>query len=461
MSLKVKYQYTHFIYPFVVENKKYTDYIKNIVMQEKNWKLKIHKQKEDEETYNFFLPYMKKFLFPTLFWNERDIKKYKNMTENQKVNILKKSSCITFDFNLDSIKIGSVNKKRYGLIEFDIVNVKLICFEPGICFLDIKAEVQDESENIEFDKILDFNNIFRNITPENLNQNNLNIQAKDLNNVNDIFEIINSLIKGFASSDLERICYDKMFTYSYVCLDKNDWNNDSDFSKLQNDFYKLQYVTDSKSTSIFNNNCNSLKDNTYSRWNYSMFGFSRESGVVLVSEKELYNITKMPHNFEKSYMYMLFLAFYQRLSLINFLQDLLKEDKSMIHKQNKKLTKFTHFSWFSQITNSEHGMDIWKNWQKAFELQELFDEVHKQYVEYYNLVVASGQNKINAILIILYTVSVIFTGLQIIVQMYNINNTFIEPLIIFLIIITALSYPVYVIGRWIKHKLESNDGGTF
>ena len=45
MSIKVKYQYTHFIYPFVIDNKQYIDFIKYILSQQKDWKLKINEYK--------------------------------------------------------------------------------------------------------------------------------------------------------------------------------------------------------------------------------------------------------------------------------------------------------------------------------------------------------------------------------------------------------------------------------
>ena len=176
-----------------------------------------------------------------------------------------------------------------------------------------------------------------------------------------------------------------------------------------------------------------------------MFGFSRESGVVLVSDEDKYNITKMPYDFEKKYLYILLLAFYQRLSLINFSQDLLKKDKTRVKELKKDLTKFTHFSWFSQITNSDNGMVIWKKWKEAFELEELYDEV------------ASGQDKINVILILLYTVSVLFTGIQILTNVFKIVNNWIEPLVVILMIVTVLSYPLFILFSWIKNKFEKNE----
>ena len=244
--------------------------------------------------------------------------------------------------------------------------------------------------------------------------------------------------------------FDKMFTYSYVCVD--GWEKDTDFYKMQNDFYKFQYVMHSKSSAIFNEECDRLSDNVYSRWKYSMFGFSRESGVVFVSDKEKYDITRMPYNFEKRYLYMVLIALYQRISLINFSQDLMRQDKTAVKKLKKNLTQFTNSSWFGQITNSEHGMDIWELWQKAFGLPELYDEVHKEYLEYYDYVVSNNQSRISMILMFFYVINISFSGIQMLTNVINLED--IQIYIIIAMVFSALSYPCYLIASWIKHKFE-------
>ncbi len=261
------------------------------------------------------------------------------------------------------------------------------------------------------------------------------------------------MVSGFETSDMEKIYYDKMFTYSYACV--KEWEKQEDFKDIKNDFLKFQYVISSKSSAIFNDKCKNLEDNMYSRWQYSMFGFSKESGVVLVSDKEKYNITKMPYNFEKKYLYVLLLAFYQRIMLINFSQELLKKDKSMARKLTNKFTKFTHFSWFSQITNSENGMDIWQNWIKAFDLKNLFEEVHKEYLEYYDFVRDSGQERLNVIIMLTYIVNITFSGISLLTNLFNFREHWLAPVIFAMMILSISSYPIYLVSRWIKHKLEN------
>ena len=456
MDLHAKYQYTHFIYPVVIENKKYTEFISSLLSGDKHWKFKINQPKNDEALYNFFLPYMRKFLFPTIFWNEQDVKAYKKMSVRQRADMISKMSCVEFEYDLANIKTGTMNARKYGKIKFDISSIKIICFKPGICFIDIKAQIDEASEFIDFSKILDFNNNFRSVTPRAIDRiKNKNLmRGNNINRIEDIAIFINSIISGYESNDIEKIYYDKMFTYSYVCI--SDWDENVKFSDFKNEFFKFQYVEPGSNPASFINNSKDMNDEIYCRWEYTMFGFSRESGVLLVSDKSDYNITQMPHAFEKKYFYIMLLAFYQRLSLISFSQDLIKKDKTKIKDLKTELTRFTHFSWFSQITNSDYGMSIWKKWKKAFELEELFDEVHKEYVEYYDSIVANGQDKINVILILLYTLSVIFTGFQILTNTLNVEGTLVKTFVIILMIIAAASYPAYVLLRWVKQKLEKD-----
>ena len=416
----------------------------------------MHNYETDKESYDFFLPYMKRFLFPTLFWSNQSKKQFKSMSLNKKIFNVLKLSCLTFDYQLSNIKTGTISHGRhFDTINFDISSIKLIVFKGGICFLDIKTEIEEPQEYIDFDTLLDFNHSFRTLTPQGIGKLSqlTKMKARNIDKIENIAIFIKSIISGFETKDVEKIYYDKMFTYSYACID--DWKTEKDFENIKNDFLKFQYVMSSKSSAIFNKNCSKLDENMYSRWQYSMFGFSKESGVVLVSEKEKYNITRMPYNFEKKYLYMLLLAFYQRIMLINFSQDLAKKDKSMARKLTNRFTKFTHFSWFSQITNSEHGMDIWENWIKAFKLKELFEEVHKEYLEYYDFVRATGQERFNIVLMITYVVNITFGGLSLLTNIFGLRETWLAPIIYIMMGIAIITYPTYLIGRWIKHKIEN------
>lgn len=456
MTLEAKYQYTHFIYPFIIKDKKYKDFLKTILIKESQWTFNFDEYFKDESLYGFFLPYMRKFLFPTLFLSKDDIRNFKSLSLNKKASLLSNTSCISFEYNLSNIKTGHVSGREYNAINFDISSIRLICFQSGICFLDIKTQVDEDKDYIEFSKILDFNHFFRLLTPKVIssNINNVNIKGKNIDKIANISLFINSVMSGFEDNDIEKIFYDKMFTYTYVCIDQKYWSNYEDFEKIKNDFFKLQYVIDGKNSSEFSKYNEQLNENMYSRWQYSTFGFSNESGVLFVSDKDRYNITTMPYDFERTYMYMLYLALYQKISLINFSQALLQSDKTMIKTLNKKLTDFTHYTWFNQITNSEHGNDIWNKWKKAFKLEELYDEVHKEYMEYYSQIRASNQEKINLMLITLSITSLIISGISIVYRSLNVSSKLLEDIVTYLILMVACMYPLFLIIRKILYKLE-------
>lgn len=453
MSIGVKYHYTHFIYPFVIDEKRYHSFIYSIQKNSRVWKYKMNNFKDDVENYSFFLPYMQKFLFPTLYWNEKEKNDFKKKDSKEKARILGQTSCVCFEYDLKNIKNSVLARRKENIIDFDITELRLICFAPGICFFDIKTEIDEAEDIIDLSNIIDFNNSFRRITPSNCDVKDDSISVRSLNNINDIAIFIKSTIAGFEAENLENKYYSKLFTYSYVCLDKDTWSSPEDINKIRESFYKLQYNQESNKTTKFNPDYDKLKSNVYSRWQYSLFGFSRESGVVMTSEVEKYNITYMPYVYEKNYFYMLLLAVYQRISLINLSQEMMSNDNRNANKVQKKLTRFTHITWFGQITNSENGMDIWKKWQDAFELRDLYEEVHRQANEYHNMVSSSIQDKISVIVFIIYIANIILVGIQILVPLLNIQSFWVEVMVTSIIALIAAIYPMYLIGRWIKKKV--------
>ena len=160
-------------------------------------------------------------------------------------------------------------------------------------------------------------------------------------------------------------------------------------------------------------------------------------------------MTKLPNYYDSMYFYVFLLAFYQRVSLILFSEELMTSGNKKIEHLKNRFTKFTHFSWFSQITNSEQGMDMWKKWQKAFDLPALFDEVQKEYGEYYDYTVARGQERINLLLIVIYTISVAFSGMTLLLDFHIIDtdNQLVKVITMCMLIFTILIYPAYAVVK--------------
>ena len=129
-----------------------------------------------------------------------------------------------FDYNLEDEIQGKIEEKD-GIF-FKIVKVELICFRSGICFLLFKTHME---ETEKFSDLLNFNHKFANINLESKNLKKLEkikIQTDSFSNISRISEIIES-ITGKKINSKELDIDDNMFlTYSYVCVDSNNWNKD-------------------------------------------------------------------------------------------------------------------------------------------------------------------------------------------------------------------------------------------
>jgi hypothetical protein len=453
MNLKTVYHYTYFIYPFLVTRERYKDFLGKFMKDTENWSFIIHDNVADLNTHAYFLPYVKKFLFPTLYWKTDYKIQFGNSGYKKKLDTLSELTSVTFKYRLDE-NCGSDCKFNDSGIGFVIDNIELICFEPGICFLVIKTEL-DRSSDVYSNDILDFNYRFRTINPryqKKKKTEGIFLKNQQFDRLEDFSSFIENLLYGFEDVEVENIYFDRLFTYSYMCLDEKEWNENKSLDDIINEFYKFQYVLPGNYGSSFDPGFKGVKDNTYIRWKYSIYGFSRESGVVFSSESEKFNSTKLPGYYENMYFYIFLLAFYQRIALIIFSQELMTGGRNRIEKLKVELAKFTHFSWFSQITNSEQGMDIWKKWQKAFDLPALFDEVQKEYSEYYEYTVARGQERINLFLVIVFVISAVFSGLGVMANMgiVSAGSEWVKISIAATVVATILIFPIYFIIKGLK-----------
>ena len=100
MELKTKYQYTNFIYPYIVDETRYDKYILRL-LKDKNCKLKLFEKEKDLDIYNFFLPYIRNYLFPTFEFRNEKLKEFNNLSVENKVRILAKHSMVCFEYYLD------------------------------------------------------------------------------------------------------------------------------------------------------------------------------------------------------------------------------------------------------------------------------------------------------------------------------------------------------------------------
>ncbi len=445
MDLNAVSHYSYFIHPIIISADRRKAFLGRL-LADKAWRFNAGRNEVDANTQAYFLPYVKKLLFPTVYWSSQFHASFEKMDLKRQTEIVNRLPSASFDLRLDHSKLGKGPFTRDNL-GVEITRITLFCFESGITFLVIKT-VLDSKDVLHAGDVLDFNHKFRTLNPRYLKKqktDGLFIRNTGFGRPGELSSFISNLLSGFEDLETENVYFDRLFTYSYLCLDESEWNDEKPFERLLNEFGKFQHVLPSDYGAEFEPTYMDRKGSTYRRWKYSITGFSRESCVVLASAKEAFNRKKLPEFFETLYFHIFLLAFYQRISLIRFSEELTNAENIRVEEMKRRFTRFTHFSWFSQITNSEHGMDLWKKWQDTFDLEIQFDEVQKEYEEYYEYKVAKGQERINILLIIIYVVSIFFSALTLLVdaKALILDGVFAKWMTGVLCAGTLVAYPMY------------------
>ena len=83
MDIKVKYQYTYFIKPFLIEEKKYQKYLLSLIKNNK-FKLKIFEKEREINLYSFFIKDIRNYFFPTFEFDWENIRDFENMIDSLK-----------------------------------------------------------------------------------------------------------------------------------------------------------------------------------------------------------------------------------------------------------------------------------------------------------------------------------------------------------------------------------------
>ena len=410
MELKTKYQYTYFIYPYLIEKKDYANYLYSL-LKNKKCNLKIFERKKDLDIDYYFLPEIKNKLFWSLYLTQDGIKSYEKMDTRMKANILSKQYCSFFEYHLQEdipAKIGEENG-----IFFDIPKVEIICFSTGICFLLIKTVISD---NENFSDVLNFNYKFRDIHSEmghKKEYDNIKIQTQKLNNMQNFEEFLkeisgqnllnaplnineksNQKIKAYnlpgnytnakksqetincnlidrkANTDTERL-----ITYSYVCLEQDSWNENTDLITLEKEFEKYRKIFPASE----HIDDITLEQELVYKEKYAYYGFSSNSTVLMTSASNIKNYTSLLFQYENEELYHFLYDLHQKIYLKKLNSQISKSKKIKIRKAYKEFLSFTKKDWAYEITDDAKGIILEKYNKKAQNLYEFFKNLKDKY----------------------------------------------------------------------------------
>ena len=401
MELKMNYQYTYFIHPFIIKENKYQKYILKLI-KDKRFELKVFQKGKDFELYKYFSPKMREFLFSSFSHSKLKLDKLNDLPDETKSAVLSKYPCAIFEYNLKEDIQGKAEDKG---IFFKVQKIEIICFDTGVCFFSMKTNIENSQD---FSDILNFNYKFRDIKQENAlkDYDKIYLQTNTFSDVSKLTEFI----KDITGSDIETMKLDidtqRFLTYSYVCIDSEAWNTNKNFEDIKYNFIKYANFLPADNSADMQLDSSTV----FSEWKYAKMGFSKQGVVLFTSSSDINNFTELPSKFENEYFYTYILNLYKNIYLKK-LENQFK-NSSNLKLARRKFIEFTKSLWVQDITDDEIGSKINFKLIKIFEIDRLYDKIKVKYdVLYKELNIEKNSKAIIAVAIILVA-SLIFNILN-------------------------------------------------
>ena len=394
MELKTKYQYTYFIYPYVIDEKKYDKYLLKL-LNNKNCKIHIFEKEKDADLYQYFLPKIRNHLFWSIEYGKSKVEKLNRIEKSMQATLLAGYPCVIFDYNLEKDIQGKVGKKD-GIF-FNITKMQLICFNTGICFLNIKTAL---NETATLKDLCNFNYRFRDIKSSLYNFNgheNIQIQTDMFEDRQDLTDLIKKLTGNNKKAMQYNLDSDRFFVYSYACIGQEEWNENSEFEVFKKEFLKFANVkpADYKMDYEQNNHVKILENSKY-----ELYGFTKTGTVLLTADINTENFTKIPHNYERQLLYSYIFELYKKIFMKKINYDFKKTNN--VELVQKQFIKFTQSLWIEEITNDDFGNVMCNYWESLLKNSMIYSEIKNKYDTFYkNANIEKTQKTNNWIVIIL------------------------------------------------------------
>jgi hypothetical protein len=355
---------------------------------------------DDVERTEYFLPYIRRFLFPSLFAKEpvQEGKPGKGAR-----------SCWHFKFDLKrlgpagaeglplTLRGHDARKNLSATFPLLLEEVQLIVFSYRVGFLVLRFRSPGASGATFFDQ-MDALSYLRMIAPafrgfrmpELLVGERRFLMTQLLPYLLAEFDTATPPPASPSDTPADRalpvrpIYDDRMMIYTFSCLDK-----DTVLESAPTNIDLLRRASivnlDEKGTTRPHGEERSRDPRAWirSRWN----GFSKDGGSVAVFNTDRYHARFLGVYTATYYFDIFLLAALQRVTLLMLfegfadIQTLItgtNAGRKLLRRVRRDLLMFKNQCWFSQITNRERGLILWKKWQRTFETPALLREVNEQ-----------------------------------------------------------------------------------
>ena len=398
MELKTKYQYTYFIYPYVIKENKFTKYLLKL-LKDKNCELKMFKKENDLSLYSYFSHRARNYMFNSFNYSKTRLARLNDLPLETKAAILAQNPCTIFEYNIKK-DIQGKTAERSGIF-FKIPKIEIICFNTGICFLCIKTNIEESNK---FADLLNFNYKFRDINQEFANMNNydnIRVQTDYFADVQYFKDFISGITGPMTEALKLDIDTERFLTFSYVCIDQEAWNNTNEFDNIRSNYMKFLNILPS------DNSVNYSKEDmkVISKWKYAKLGVTKQGVTFFGSSCDMNNYTVFPHEFEKQYLYTYILALYTKIYLRKI--NLEFEQNININKARKEFIYFTQTLWINEVTSDDTGSLFYQNLNEVLELKKTYIETKNKYDILYKEMNIEKTAKNNSIIIVILVIALI------------------------------------------------------
>lgn len=180
---------------------------------------------------------------------------------------------------------------------------------------------------------------------------------------------------------------DRMMVYTFSCLDKGTCLEDAE--RCQTLLHKASVIGFDEAWSRLPPRERRQREPTAwlrTRWQ----GFTKDGGALVVFDTDRYHERYVGTYHGTYYFDVFLLAALQRVTLLALFERLAdipalttggSAGRRQLRRVRRELLLFKNQCWFSQITNRERGLVLWKKWQKTLETRALFREVSEQSAE--------------------------------------------------------------------------------
>ena len=386
MEIKTENQYTYFIYPYIVEEKKYEKHLYKLLTNSK-CKIKKFDRDDDARIQNFFLPKVKDYMFWNIGLNKAKIKKLNEFDTKMQSAMLNKYACTIFFFFFWNDIQGKVGQG--GGIFFNIKKIEIICFKPGICFMLIKTKLVGDN-NLE--ELCTFNERFRDINSSKSDENqseNIKVQADEFQDIKGFQNFIKDITGNNKGARELNIDTERFITYSYACTEKEAWNQE----EIKQEFQKFANIVGSEITAKSDIKNIELDSN-------AKLGFTKNGTVLLTSDISKDSTKSLAKKYENEYLYCYIYELFRKYYLKKLNQEF--KTQYQFEKTKIKFMDFTQNLMIEEITDNTIGEEIIEKWEEMINVKEIFFQTKQKYDLLYknsNIEKTAQSNKVIAVIL--------------------------------------------------------------